>query len=291
MHCKALIVDILITDYDADINTRDYSGKKPGHYAQSDMPTWVQRALRTNQSTSDGAKVDALVMATTANLTAMSKQSVSRSWNSFRHENLEEKMAADKKERDNPSKSRTKSILRSFRKVRNKDRTQHQKDSKEHASKARDSESRERQRSDERSKSVPDICLTPASRSKLLQIEHPHFDEMRQSSNEEVIDVEHASKYSGSGRSSSDIDDVFVFHPAKTNTEKPERASIGNTVRKNDGDDVISPVDHKEEVEPAGLWASELLKDFGVEKKLGKDEYANTFADKNANQWKATTVV
>ena len=56
---------------------------------------------------SDGAKVDALVMATTANLTAMSKQSVSRSWNSFRHENLEEKMAADKKERENPSKSRT----------------------------------------------------------------------------------------------------------------------------------------------------------------------------------------
>eukprot|EP00112_Aurelia_sp_Birch-Aquarium-sp1_P010601 Seg2259.6 transcript_id=Seg2259.6/GoldUCD/mRNA.D3Y31 product="Ankyrin repeat domain-containing protein SOWAHC" protein_id=Seg2259.6/GoldUCD/D3Y31 len=173
MHCRALIVDILITDYEADINARDYSGRKPGHYAQSDMPTWVQRALRTNQGSTDGAKLDALVMSTTANLAAIKGRPLSRSWSSFRHENHDEnKTAVDQK--DSGIRSRTKSMLRSFRKLRNKDRMQQ---SREPISRQREREAKVKLRSESRSRSVPDICLTPRTKKKILQIEHPHFDE------------------------------------------------------------------------------------------------------------------
>ena len=58
----------------------------------------------------DGGKLDALVMSTTANLASIKGRPLSRSWSSFRHDNHDEnKPGVDQK--DSGIRSRTVSIL------------------------------------------------------------------------------------------------------------------------------------------------------------------------------------
>jgi len=290
MHSQALIVDILITDYYADINARDYSGRKPGHYVQSDMPTWVQRALRANQGATEGPKIDALVMSSTASLAAMHGKPVARSWSSVKAESIEERANVD-----GVHKNRTKSILRSFKKIRHKDR---QTPSREHhVPKNREADSKDRLKPETRSRSVPDICLTPRSKKKLLQIEHPHFDQASISTVKSCTNVSEADK-SNFERTSSDLDEVISDEESDRTKEsytKPIKTELNGSHCLGDAKDEVEPLYPLKNTSmvngvKTGSFNDGLVNGKDTVNKIGKD-FKQNLIDKNANQWKATTLV
>eukprot|EP00794_Sanderia_malayensis_P019280 gene19280-21206_t len=168
MNEQATIVDILISDYDANINIRDHSGRKAAYYTQSSTPNWMQRALRANQPV-DMNRLDPLspcgfVEGRNFNLTTMHSRPISRSLGSFNYEagaEEEQRPGSDHKDHGG-ARNRAKSLMQSFRKLRHKDKTNRSKNS------------REKLRAEDHSKSMPEVCDTPRSRKKMLQIEHPH---------------------------------------------------------------------------------------------------------------------
>ena len=159
------------------------------------------------------------------------------------------------------------------------------------------SSSKERLKLETRSRSVPDVCLTPRSRKKLLQIEHPHFDHANISTVKSCTDVSEADK-SNSERTSSDLEEVFSVEESdrtKPSYTKPINTELNQSGRLGDLKDVVEPFPPIKSTTmvngvKTGSFNDSLVNGRDTVDKIGKD-FKQKLIDKNANQWKATTLV
>ena len=170
-----------------------------------------------------------------------------------------------------------------------------------------DFSSREKLKLETRSRSVPDICLTPRSKKKLLQIEHPHFDNADISSDKSGTDISETVK-SDSERNSSDFDEVFSADESsqgKTTYNSPRRDENSRVDCmegcKNDMELVSLDSKANPHAGGDGTKATNGVKSRKLEaelknnevrtKQIGKKDFKGSLIDQNANQWKATTLV
>lgn len=158
--------------------------------------------------------------------------------------------------------------------------------------------------SENRSRSVPDICLTPRSKRRLLQIEHPHFDDSDLSSNKSCTDASETVK-SDSERTSSDLEDVFPHGDSDQQTYSKETGCLENGYNGNVNDankfdtlraeeklliNSVGVFDKGVGVSKSDAWKNNATRKNITLERVKKD-YAENLIDKNANQWKATTLV
>ena len=162
---------------------------------------------------------------------------------------------------------------------------------------------KEKLKPEARSRSVPDICITPRTRKKLLQIEHPHFDKVDVLSNISCTDVSQTLK-SDSERFSQDLDKVFSTYRSdrtETSYSSPSKTENGGLHLMGGSKDEVECFRSEgyPRVKNAVMTNEAKSESFGAKlvnnaigmNEINKNDFKQRLIDQNANPWKATTLV